>query len=131
MMIVAPHRTFDSTADHLADVTAEMRKRGAPVIHALWHEGWGVWLALEGSHRLHAAHDLGLTPSIVALDWDTTVDLDELGLDLSGYGISGEVTVQQIEGWLCDVTRVNDTHARYEFDQLARGAEPTGYVTEE
>jgi hypothetical protein len=45
-------------ARHLARVKKEMRKRGSPKIRVVKHEG--SWLALEGSHRITAAEQLGI-----------------------------------------------------------------------
>lgn len=58
---------------HLAEVQAEMTKRGAPVIRAIWSECYGMWLAIEGCHRLRAAQNLGLTPVIKDVSGQKTV----------------------------------------------------------
>ncbi len=60
--IVLPHKHYDDR--HLEMVTAKMRRLGAPIIRCIWNEQQGVWMAIEGSHRLRAAHNLGLTPII-------------------------------------------------------------------
>lgn len=66
MTIVLLHSHYDDT--HLAKVTAEMRALGAPTIKAIWHEGRGTWMALEGCHRLRAAEALGLVPEIEPIE---------------------------------------------------------------
>jgi hypothetical protein len=48
---------------HLGDVTNEMRRRGAPTINVI--EWRGEFYATEGSHRLAAAHHLGLFPALI------------------------------------------------------------------
>jgi hypothetical protein len=63
-------------ADKLAEVTAEMRVLGAPTIEVV--DCGDHYMALEGSHRLAAAHALGLTPELTIHDQDTD-------LDISGY----------------------------------------------
>ena len=56
-MIYALNHT---TANHLAAVTAEMETLGAPTIRVV--DCGDHYIALEGSHRLAAAHALGLEP---------------------------------------------------------------------
>lgn len=73
-------------ADHLADVVAEMRELGAPTIRTV--DCSDFLMALEGSHRLAAAAELGLTPSFVVLDQDEVVDLSTLDIDT--YNLSGD-----------------------------------------
>jgi hypothetical protein len=70
--IYAPHATDPAK---LAAVIAEMRTLGAPTIRAVWTGDY--WLAIEGSHRLAAAHALGLTPEI-----DEIATTDEIDHDL-------------------------------------------------
>ena len=61
---------------HLAEVIAEMRTLGAPSIRVV--DCGDYLMALEGSHRLAAAHALGLEPVFEVLEQD-----DEL--DISGF----------------------------------------------
>jgi hypothetical protein len=74
MKVIPPH-ALDAD-NHLDAVIDAMRGLGAPVIKAVWDECYGLWIALEGSHRLVAAQALGLTPVIepVEYDDDTTTD---------------------------------------------------------
>lgn len=58
---------------HLEEVKAEMIKRGAPVIRTIWSECHGVWMAIEGCHRIRAAEALGLTPVIKDVSEQKTV----------------------------------------------------------
>lgn len=72
--------------DHLDEVKAEMLALGAPTIHAVQapHLGEDVWVALEGSHRIVAAKELGLEVEIEEVeysdqdmrdfDWNDDVD---------------------------------------------------------
>jgi hypothetical protein len=57
--VVAPNKPVGL---HLEAVQREMRTRGAPTIRAWWDGE--KWIALEGSHRLAAAHALDLTPYV-------------------------------------------------------------------
>lgn len=45
------------------NIKAEMVQLGAPRVRAIYHGD--IWFAIEGSHRLAAAHELGLVPEIV------------------------------------------------------------------
>lgn len=123
-MIYAPHTVSEARdGERLAEVRAEMQRLGAPELRALWHEGYGVWLAIEGSHRLAIAAELGLTPVIVPVNWDTQIEHDF-------EDVPSPCAVQHIEEWLMDSKRIQRS-AKYKWDDLARGAEPTGYVTAE
>ncbi len=62
MDIALYHKHFE--AEHLEAVKAKMQTLGAPVIRAIWAETYGVWMAVEGCHRIRAAKALGLTPTI-------------------------------------------------------------------
>lgn len=60
---------------HLKDVVEEMRELGRPTIRCVdWR---GELYALEGSHRLKAAFDLGLEPNLIVLDQDRLTGEDE------------------------------------------------------
>jgi hypothetical protein len=95
MRVTLLHDHYDT--DHLADVVTEMRSLGAPTIKAIWDEGNGCWIALEGCHRLRAASELGLTPEIDAVEygngsamWSTVVCLDD------GLGERDDRTLEDI-----------------------------------
>lgn len=67
-MIIAPlHRHY--SPGHLVEVAHEMRRRGAPVLRAHCDSVTGMWFSREGTHRLRAAHLLGLTPVLVPVPW--------------------------------------------------------------
>ncbi len=77
-------------ADHLAEVIKEMRALGAPVIRAV--ETCHGLVAIEGSHRLAAAAELGLAPEIVVIAEDEIVDgatLNDIAGDVYVYGHDG------------------------------------------
>lgn len=60
-------------ADKLGEVTNEMLTLGAPVIRVV--DCGDYYMALEGSHRLAAAHALGLMPTLHILDQEDSVDI--------------------------------------------------------
>lgn len=67
-MIVCPLHWYFS-ADHLAEVEAEMVHRGPPRLRGHFDEEAGVFLLREGTHRIRAAHNLGLVPTLVSGPW--------------------------------------------------------------
>lgn len=67
------HKQYDPK--HLEEVKSEMLKLGAPEIRAIWSEVYGVWMAVEGCHRLRAAHELGLTPVIINVTSEETITI--------------------------------------------------------
>jgi hypothetical protein len=99
----------------LAAVTAEMETLGAPTIRAVRDHTHGVLVALEGCHRLSAAHDLGVDPDIVVLDDDAPVSLDDIGLDDSGYFGGERVTAGQIRDWLARDGYAGQPMLRFDF----------------
>ena len=116
--VIAPHRL--NKRNHIAEVKAQMETLGAPTLRAIWSEGIGAWLAIEGSHRLVAASDAGLTPVIQPLAWDDVIEHD-----LQDY--ESPCKVQSLESWILDDGRLNDSKAHFEFEDVARGEVPTGY----
>lgn len=65
------HSHYDK--NHLEEVKEIMKTKGAPVIRAIWSELYGMWLAVEGCHRIRAAKELGLTPIIKDISNQKTV----------------------------------------------------------
>lgn len=65
---------------HLSAVKAQMIKMGAPAIHAVWMECYGHYVALEGSHRIRSAKELGYTPEIIEVEYS-----DEMCTTVAGY----------------------------------------------
>ena len=76
MIISLMHRHYDES--HLVKVTEQMKTMGAPKLRCVWSEVHGMWMAVEGCHRLRAAKALGLEPQIIdisekksaAVQWD-------------------------------------------------------------
>lgn len=60
-------------AEHLAEVKAEMLVLGAPTIRVV---NCGDYLmALEGCHRIAAAHELGVMPTLEILEQDDEINI--------------------------------------------------------
>lgn len=85
-------------ADKLAGVVAEMETLGAPTIRVV--DCGDHYMALEGSHRLAAAHELGLDPVLVIHDQDDIIDISEFdwfdacnwdGTEYAAGEVAGEV----------------------------------------
>lgn len=72
-------------ADHLEAVKAQMLELGAPEIRCVRDEAQGIFVALEGSHRLAAAHELGIVPVLKVLEGDEMILCDDIGYDDCGY----------------------------------------------
>ena len=60
--VYAKHEPYWETG-HLARVVSEMETQGSPTIRVIQRDG--KYYALEGSHRLAAAHFLGVEPKLV------------------------------------------------------------------
>lgn len=90
--VYAKHPPYDN--GHLGRVVEEMRVQGAPTIRVV--EFCGNLYAMEGSHRLAAAHHLGLVPKFVA----------EVGQ------LADEIAVSS-EHW----TKVAETLPEYRFEE--------------
>lgn len=60
--------------DKLASVIAEMRRLGSPAIRA--YNAGDHYIALEGTHRIAAAHSLGLPVGIIEMADDDDMDHD-------------------------------------------------------
>lgn len=73
----------DIDADKLEAVKAEMEKLGAPTIRAI--DAGDHLIAVEGSHRLRAAEELGVAVNVEIIDEDGVVDLDTLDWDDNGW----------------------------------------------
>jgi hypothetical protein len=76
------HNHFDK--EHLETVKKEMKELGPPKIHSVWLECYGMWAAIEGSHRLRAAKDLGLRPEIIEVEYSDYETLADYNCDDSG-----------------------------------------------
>ena len=63
MTIALLHKHYDKK--HLENIKNEMLEMGTPEIKMIFNESQGVWMAIEGSHRLRAAKELNITPEII------------------------------------------------------------------
>ena len=97
MMIVAPHQPEEKK---LEKVITDMKVMGAPTIKA-YFDG-EKYCACEGSHRIAAAHALGLTPEIELVGWS-----DEIAHDMDD--VRGNLVSDVLE-------YLDLTGPRYEFD---------------
>lgn len=73
------HNHFDET--HLANVKADMASLGAPEIRCFKDNANGIWIAFEGCHRIRAAKELNIIPTIIQVEYDSEIEIqmdDEL-----------------------------------------------------
>jgi len=101
-------------ADKLAAIIAEMRDLGAPTIEAV--DCSDYLMAIEGSHRLAAAHALGIAPIVTIHEQDDEVDVHGYDWDASDYGDlleDRQYTAGEIAGALYDHTSA----VAYAFDE--------------
>ena len=94
-MKVALYHNYYSK-QHLAEVSKEMETLGSPSIRAIWSEAYGMWMAVEGCHRLRAAAELGLTPEIIDISDAETVVVQNDGEDeaMDVQTLAAELTEQ-------------------------------------
>lgn len=91
-------------ADHLAAVTETMRQMGAPTLTVI--DCGDYYQACEGSHRLQAAHDLGLAPvlNVIYQDNDDVMDITGFdwyeAADWSHFDDATEVPVWEVASFL-------------------------------
>lgn len=103
---------------HLAQVIAEMRELGAPTLRAIRDEAQGVILALEGSHRLAAALELGLTPRLELVNDDTPLRCDDIGWDDMGWFEGRAARAGDIRDRIARPMGTYDGCPMYDFDQI-------------
>lgn len=77
MTIALYHKHYDE--NHLAEVKEIMKVKGAPVIRAIWSDIYGMWMAIEGCHRIRAAKELGIIPVIKDISKQKHVTLQSDG----------------------------------------------------
>lgn len=90
MEIALIHSHYDN--DHLQEVKKEMQELGAPSIRAIWSDLYGMWLAVEGCHRIRAAADLGIVPDMVDVS-----DEHSIVIELDGEDIEVDVADLAVE----------------------------------
>lgn len=92
MEIALYHKHYDE--QHLAEVKQEMVKRGAPVLRGIWSEVYGMWMAVEGCHRIRAAKELGLTPTMKDIGGQkyTTMQIDGENVKVKVSDLAEELT---------------------------------------
>lgn len=93
--IVAVNATDE---EHLECVTRQMVSLGVPAIRAIWSETYGLWFAIEGSHRLAAAHNLGLVPEVIDVTGESIVTQKDGDDEVS-------MTAEEVEEWLTSDVR--------------------------
>jgi hypothetical protein len=90
---------------HLEYVKKEMKKLGVPKIRAIWSKTHNIWFAAEGSHRIAAAHKVGIIPIIIDITGeDAIVQKNEEDT---------QMTARELEDWLLS----DPTAPRYVFDE--------------
>lgn len=67
-MLVCPLHWYFYAA-HLAEVEAEMVRRGPPRLRGYLDEVSGAFLLREGTHRIRVAQRLGVVPVLVPIPW--------------------------------------------------------------
>lgn len=86
MMVYAIHAP---EADKLANVIEQMRTLGAPTIRVV--DCGDFMMALEGSHRLAAAAELGIEPVLDVYEQDALIDISQYDwYDGANWAIGGE-----------------------------------------
>lgn len=75
--------------DKLSQVIKQMRSLGAPTIEVV--DCGDFYMALEGSHRLAAAHELGLAPVLVIRDQEEMIDVSAYDwYDGANWAVGGQ-----------------------------------------
>ena len=101
MQIALYHRHYDE--QHLDTVKAEMQKLGVPTIKAIWSECYGMWMAVEGCHRIRAAKDLGLTPNIEEITSETVI----IQIDGDDEEVETEALAEELQDGLWQTEYIN------------------------
>lgn len=77
MTIALLHKHYSE--EHLAEVMEQMKELGAPTVRAIWSDLYGLWLAVEGCHRIRAAVELGEEVEIVDVSGEESIEIQEDG----------------------------------------------------
>lgn len=88
---------------HLESVKADMIKMGAPTIHVV--DCGDYLMALEGSHRLIAAEELGIAPEFVVFEQSDQIDITAYDWYNDANWVDGDVsyTAGEVAGELFSV----------------------------
>ena len=89
MTIALVHKHYNR--EHLDEVKTLMVSLGAPTIHAVWMECYQMYAALDGCHRLRAAHDLGFAPVIEDVEYS-----DDMASTITGYDGDEDYMISEI-----------------------------------
>ena len=95
MRILIPNRV---TPNRSVEVKRKMESLGAPVIYCI-EISPDYYFALEGSHRVTAAHELGLIPTVIVVD---TLDGADPVLD----EVRKTIPVRESRGLLLDFAHI-------------------------
>lgn len=93
MTIALFHPQHD--VNKLEQVKSEMQTLGAPVIKGFWSENYGMWLAVEGCHRIRAAKELGIMPIMEQIESETVI--------IQNDGEDQEMNCNELEQELNDI----------------------------
>ena len=83
MKVALLHNHYD--VKKLEQVKSEMLKMGAPIINAVRMDCYDCYAAIDGCHRLRAAHELGIEPIINEIEYSEQ-DIESLGFDSDDFG---------------------------------------------
>jgi len=89
MIIITPNKINQA---HLKAVKAEMLTLGAPAIRAIGNGE--IYWAIEGSHRLVAAYELGLEPEIEEVEYSNEM------ITIQWDGAAEEFVASELAGML-------------------------------
>jgi hypothetical protein len=102
-------------ADKLAQVIEQMRSLGAPTIEVV--DCGDFYMALEGSHRLAAAAELGLAPILLIHAQDDMLDVSKYDwYDGANWAVGGEI--EYLAGEVAGEMR-GPQNVAYAFERVA------------
>ncbi len=84
--------------NHLNKVTKQMKTIGAPTVRAIYDGE--IYYAIEGSHRLMAAHELGIIPEIAEIEYSDEI----ITVQVDGEDV--EVVISEYADKLMNVTNL-------------------------
>ena len=102
-MIYAIHAP---SADRLAAVKAEMLVLGVPTIQVV--DCGDHYMALEGSHRLAAAHELGFIPELIVYSQEDVLDVTQYDWYEAANWSGTKYTADEVAGELFSPSQARD-----------------------